>query len=403
MAKAIKFTAFAGIRNTLPPERLHVLPTRDNATTDLVEAVNVDLDNSGGIARRAGTQLVRAGASHSLWAMGDMALFAAGGNLLRLHPDYSAQVLASGLTPDAPVSYVEVNGRIYWSNSRQSGVVADGLSRSWGMDIPAPPGLAAVAGQLPPGQYQAVVTHVRADAQESGAGLPSVITLTDDGGVRVTWAMPNDPAIERARIYLTPPNGAVLYLADDCPIDELYTEVAACAFALPLNTQWADKPPAGQALAYANGRIYIAQDGFIFGTSELGYEHADLRDYLAIDGTRVHLLAGVEGGLFAATDRQAVFLRGKVLAEMEMVQVAAAGGIAGSVAFVDGERATGIKELAGRRCALFATGQGVILGLPDGTVMNLTQERYRFDPAPFAAAGIHENDQLNSYLLFLAS
>jgi hypothetical protein len=202
-------------------------------------------------------------------------------------------------------------------------------------------------------------------------------------------------------VYLSTPNGTIMYLADECPIDDLYTEIASCAFAVPLNTQWQDKPPTGQALAYANGRIYIAQADYIFGTTELGYEYVDLRDFLAIDGTRVRVLIGVEGGLYVATDNAAYFLRGKTFADMEMTIVATSGGIEGSAVLVDGERASGLKELSGKRCAMFATGQGIHLGWPDGTVMNLTQERYRFARTPTGAAGFHENDQLNSYLLFL--
>lgn len=401
MPKQPTFTTFAGIRNTLPPERLHALATRDNPTCDLVEAVNVDLDNSGLPARRAGTSLKRAGAAHSLWAQGDMCIFAAGTSLMRLYPDYSSEVLTTGLTANAPVGYVEVNGRIYWGNGHESGVIANAVCRSWGMDIPAAPGLSLVGGLLAPGQYQVVVTHVRNDSQESGAGLPSVITLSADGGLRVTWQLPSDPTIEMARVYLSTPDGTVLYLADESPIDDLYTEIASCAFAVPLATQWQDKPPAGSHMAYANGRIYIAVGEFIFGTTELGYEYVDLRDYLALDGTRVRLLAGVEGGLFAATENAAYFLRGKTFADMEMTIVSTSGGIEGSVTYVDGARATGIPEMSGKRCAMFATGEGIFLGTPEGTVMNLSQERYRFERVPTGAAGFHDNGQLNSYLLFL--
>lgn len=400
MAKPVVLTSFAGIRNTLPPERLHVLPDRDNGSTDLVDAVNVDLDNSGQVGRRAGTTLVRAGAAHSIWSQGDMCVFVSGTSLMRLYPDYSSEVLAVGLVSGARVNYVEVNGRLYWSSATQSGVVADGRGRSWGMDIPLPPGLAVIGGQLTPGQYQCVITHVRNDSQESGAALPSVIKLTADGGIRVTWPTPPNP-VEWVRVYLSAPDGTVLYLADEVQATDQYTEITACAFALPLNTQWMDKPPPGQGLAYANGRVYIAVGVHIFGTTELGYEYVDLRDYLPLDGTRVRLIAGVEGGLFAATEHAAYFLRGKTFDSMEMVIVATSGGIEGSVAYVDGRTATGIPEMAGKRCVLFATGDGVLLGLPDGTVMNLTRERYRFERAPSAAAGFHENDQLNSYLLFL--
>jgi hypothetical protein len=185
------------------------------------------------------------------------------------------------------------------------------------------------------------------------------------------------------------------------PVAATDTVITDAPQALPLATQWQDKPPAGQALAYANGRIYIAQGEFIFATTALGFEYVDLRDYLSLDGSRVRLLAGVEGGLFAATDIAAYFLRGKTFEAMELTVVSNQGGVAGSVAYVDGARASGIKELAGKRCVVFATGDGVLLGLPDGSVMNLTQERYRFAIDAAGAAVFHETDKLNSYLLFM--
>lgn len=397
--KPVTVSSFAGVRNTLEPERLHVLPTRDNPTTDLAAAVNVDIDNSGQIARRAGLTMKNAGAAHSLWARGDTALFVRGTSLNRLNANFSATPIAT-VTANLPVAYVAVNERIYWANGEETGVVERGLSRSWGIDIPAPPNLSTIGGTLAPGQYLSVVTHVREDGQESGAALPSVIQLVRDGGVRVTWGQP--PAdVAHVRVWLSTADGEIMYLATEVPASTTGVDVTSAASALPLNTQWQDKPPAGQALAYANGRIYIAQGANIFATTPLGYEYVDLRDFLALDGSRVRLLAGVDGGLFAATDQAAYFLRGKTFEDMEMTILATKGGVAGSVVYVDGERATGIKELAGKRCAMFATGDGVLLGMPDGNVINMTQERYRFAVGVAGAAIFHENLKLNSYLLFL--
>lgn len=401
--KPVPFTSFAGIRNTLPAERLHVMPTKDDGTTDLVEAVNVDIDNSGGVARRAGPVMANAGACSSIWADETEAacLFVRGSKLYQLAADYTAQAMAS-VTAGARLAAQRVNERIYWTNGAESGVVQDGRSRSWGMDIPAAPGLSGIGGTLAPGQYQALVTFVRSDSQESGAGLPSLYQLTADGGLRVTWAPPADPDITRARVYASAPDGTVLFLAAEVVVAAGSVDVTSAAQALPLNTQWQDKPPAGQCLAYANGRIYIASGAFIFATTALGFEYVDLRDYLSLDGSRVRLLAGVDGGLFAGTDKAAYFLSGRTLDEMTRRIVSTKGAAEGSVVYVDGQKATGEKELAGMRCVLFTTGEGVFLGLPDGSVRNLTQERYRFDAAAAGAAGFIESDTLNHYLLFLS-
>lgn len=399
--KSPTFTAFAGIRNTLPAERLHALPTPDTPTCDLAEAVNVDVDNSGQVARRAGLQQVRAGAAHSLWADAVGWLFVAGTSLYRLYPDYSTEVLASGLTPNARMAYVDVAGRVYFANGLQSGVLAEGRVQAWGIDLPLAPGLAAISGHLEAGQYSVAVTFVRADALESGAGLPSTLTLTEPGGLRVMWQTPLDASIERVRVYLTPANGMTLYLAAEVDAADLYTEVTSAQVSLPLDKQWLDAPPKGQHLAYHRGRIWIAQDGFLFATPALsGYEYCDLRDFAHVDGSAIRVLGGVEHGLFVGTERGVYFLAGDRLEELDMRTLSRAPAVAHSLVYVDGATATGKSELAGQRCALFATAEGVLLGLPDGSVENLTKERYAFDAAALGAAGYRQTDTLNQYLLF---
>ena len=404
MAKSPTFASFAGIRNTLPAERLHALPTKDDPTCDLVEAVNVDIDNSGQAARRAGQSIKRAGAAHSLWAQGDMCLFVTGTTLRRLYPDYTSELLASGLTANLPMAYVEVNGRVYWANGVQSGVLADGRSRSWGMEIPATPGLSAIGGYLTAGKYQCLVTHIRSDSQESGAGLPGQIELAAEGGIRVTWELPDDTDIDHVQVYLSEPNGMILYAAGvPVDVDDLFAEITSARLALPLNTQWQDKPPAGTCLAYSRGVIYIAKAGFVFPTTALGYEYCDLRDYLALDGSGERFLIGVEHGLFYGNAKRVYFLAGDRLADFTVTTISETAGVRGSALHVDGEMATGLKELAGKTCAMFTCGDGVMLGLPDGSVMNLTQERYRFTATAVGAAGFHQSDTLNQYLLFLQS
>jgi hypothetical protein len=191
---------------------------------------------------------------------------------------------------------VEVNGRIYWGNSHESGVIAAGASRSWGMDIPSR--RAVHRRRQPDPRAVSVRGHPRAQRLARIGRWPPFRDLAERRRGRASHLGHPQRSDHRAvRVYLSTPNGAGLYLADECPMDDLYTELASCAFAVPLNTQWQDKPPAGHALAYANGRIYIAQGEFIFGTTDLGYEYVDLRDFLALDGSRVRLLAGVEGGL----------------------------------------------------------------------------------------------------------
>lgn len=396
------FSAFAGVNNTLSPERLHSLPSRDNPTCDLVVAVNVDIDNSGQVARRVGTTQKVAGAAHSIWALDNDCLYVQGTTLKRLNADFSSTTLATGLTAELPLVYVPVNGRVYWSNGLQTGVYADGGARSWGIAMPDAPGLQAISGTLAAGTYQAVVTLVRGDGQESGAGMASAITLVDGSGLRVSWDIPLDLAITTVHIYLTEPNGEVLYQATEAPAADGSVELTSANRFLPLDTQWLDAPPPGQDLTLHRGRIIIAAGAFLFGTTALGYEYVDLRDYLAIDGTKIRFVIGVEHGLYVATEKQVFFLAGDRLEDMSLKTVVNAAGVARSAVLADGFAVTGNQALAGQQVALFATGDGICMGTPDGQVVHLSRDRYRFTATASGAACFRQTDTLNQYLLFMS-
>lgn len=114
---------FAGVKNTVSEERL--------TQTDLVAAVNVDIDDAGQLRRRRGQRQVSTAVCHSLKTLGDTTLLVKDGVLGRLYPNYSfVEIVPVG--PD-PVTYVRVGDDIYWSNRTSSGIIArDGVNRPWG-------------------------------------------------------------------------------------------------------------------------------------------------------------------------------------------------------------------------------------------------------------------------------
>lgn len=395
--------AVAGIRNTLTPERLHNVPTRKVPAVDLVEARNVDIDDSFAVARRGGQTLESASIAHSLWANADqsMCLFVEGTSLKRLMSVGGAVVtLALGLTSGQRMAFVEVNDRIYFSNGAQTGVV-DGSVRSWGMAATEAPAVSAIAGLLGAGVYQAAYTHLRRDGQESGCALAAQITLADGAGLRFTWNLPDDADVDQVALYLSEPNGMVMYQAGVYPVAALAADVIGPSLALPLATQWLDAPPAGQCLALHNGRIFIGAGAFVFGTAALDFEHCDLRDYLALDGSAVRFLAGVTGGLFIGTAQAVYFASGERLESYTLRKVSTAPAVIGSVVTANGAVVTGNAELSPHEVVLFTTAEGVFLGLPDGSVQNLTQERYRFAPGAEGAAVFREEATRHQYLLVL--
>lgn len=382
------FKAFAGINNRLPPERIHSLPTQTDPTCELVTATNIDIDDSGRASRRAGQTLKVAGASHSLWCDA-ICLCVQSGSLKQINADYTTTTLAAGLNSDY-VNYERVNDRVYWSNGTQSGVIVDGVNRSWGMPVPNLPTVSKISGNLSAGTYQYSMTTLR-DGMESGAALAGTVELTVGQGLRFTFT-------GNVALYVAEPNGTTLF---QCATSNTGTfDHIGGQLSLPLDTQWLDQPPAGQCLTEYRGRIYIASGAFIYATTALGYELCDLRDYLSVDNSKIALLAGLENGLLVGTEKGTYYLSGASLAEFS-ITIKGAAAIPRTLKLEDGQTVTGKAEYAGRKVALFTTTEGICLASPDGSVVNLTQERYDFTASGIGAAGFRNDTTLTQYLLFL--
>lgn len=384
----VSYAAFTGLRNTISHERL--------SATELEVGDNVDLDSSGRLARRAGYTSVLAGTYHSLWAddEGAECYFVSGTTLNRLNANYTATAMAT-LTSTDRVSYSKVNDRVYYSNGVDTGVMDAGTARTWGLAVPALPGATATVGALPPGIYQFVVTQLRGDGQESGAGLAGAIELTASGnGIIFTLPSAADEASYQA-VYLSPPNEAVLYLAATVAVGEATVTCTGVGDGtLPLLTQFLSPPPAGQLVAYYRGRMYVAVGDTLFASSPLGYELFDLREYAQLDG-RITMLAPItdkevgdssrNSGFFIGTDKSCGVLVGSGPADFQYVPKTRYGAVEGALAFVDGsafaDAATGERDVP-----VWLTEQGICAGLPNMEVRNLTRTRYTFTASGMGAA-----------------
>lgn len=384
--KPVQIDGFRGIVNTEPPERIRSLPGRDAPLVDLVDAVNVDIDDTGRISRRAGQTLVVPGAAHSLWSDGNACMYIHDGMMYALDRSFHAEAIAAGLD-DLPMAYVSVGKRVYHANGRTSAVYENGYVRSWGIDLRyTDVAASATFGQLPAGVYLFAMTLIREDGQESGCGPARRIDLTDNAGITFTWEVPADLGITQAALYLTQADGETLFQAALVDVDAgIYTYTGGPR-ALPLATQWLDKPPAGSALALYRGRIYIAKGEHLFATAPLSYEHCDLRDFRAFDGTPVRVLAPVESGLFVGTARAVYFLSGANFADNAITRKLDVPAIPGTLASGDAGEILGNPQLAGQHAVVFTTRDGIVLGLPDGTLVNFTNDDYTLPEATTGAA-----------------
>ena len=100
---------------------------------DLAACSNVDITDRNRISRRKGFTRKLAGASHSLFAVEEKyCLFVVQDALCLLLPSLTEyEVLQTGMAEGARLSVVVLDGKAYWCNGFQKGVVADGVNSEW--------------------------------------------------------------------------------------------------------------------------------------------------------------------------------------------------------------------------------------------------------------------------------
>lgn len=373
----VSYSSFDGLRNDISPERFGM--------ADLVVATNCDIDVSGRIACRGGYTKKITGARHSLWADDalSLALVVSDAQLKRINPDYSETLLGSGLTTGARMSYVRVNDRVYFSNGHQSGIVENGVVRGWGLPIPVLPVVAVTVGAMPAGTYQYVMTYLRADGQESGAGTAGKISVPAGGGLQFTMAVSANPEVVSKAVYITMPNGEVLYLATLAPnsVTSYTFSGDTTTLATPLVTQFRGPPPPGHLVGYFRGHLFSASGDLLYLSDPFNYELFDLRQFIQLDG-RLTLFAPLEekeqgrvSGVFIGTDRSCGALSGADPEKFTYAPKTNYGAVLGAVDYVDGslygDHATGAKKLP-----MWLTTEGICVGLPDMDIRNLTRTRY---------------------------
>lgn len=370
----VAYESFTGLRNDVAAHRFEA--------TDLATGTNIDIDDSGGVTRRAGRTLQRAGVSHSLWSDNTQALFVEGTTLYRLNADYTATALRTGLTAGLAMAYQKVNDVVYFANGAESGVLQDGAVRSWGLPVPPMLVASATVGDMPAGDYQYTAVYLRADGQQSGAGLAGRITLPAGSGLVFALPVSTDAGVVAKAVYLSTPNGDVLYRALvvlNAVASYTYTNDTT-ELAMPLDTQFMSAPPAGQVLAYYRGRTFAAVGDTVFCSEPAAYELFDLRRFLSFD-SKVTILAPIEDrehpGMFVATETSTGWIQGVDADGFRFVPSANYGAVPGTLAYADGTLfADG--SAGARMLPMWLSTHGVCVGIPGGTVRNLTRGKYQF-------------------------
>lgn len=379
----VSYAEFTGLRNDIDPERFDA--------TDLFVANNVDLDKARRISRRAGSTQRSALPAHSLWAASALALMMSGTSLYSLAPTLLPTIIKTGLS-GSPVSYALVNDTVYFSDGTHTGAVENGAARSWGLETPSVMAY-PVVGNLPTGRYGIAATYVRSDGQESGTEQSVLATVAAGQSMLLTVPLSNDPGVTSTRIYMTAPDGEVLYHAatlENGATDFTPTADTVTGLNEPLTTQFMQAPPAGQLVAYYRGRMYVAQGRVLFYSEPFAYELFDLRNYIELDD-EITMLAPMEdksgdaSGFFVGTASSCGAITGADPTTWNYMPMTDYGAVKGALAYVDG--ALYLDGAAGARpLPMFLTTQGLCIGMPGLSINNLTRSRYNFAVGTAGAA-----------------
>lgn len=273
----------------------------------LRNAVNVNFDARGYARRRTGYSRVYNGVGlHSGYSCPAGEFFVEAGFLKRLNSDNTATALLPGITGSV-VAYEYFDGVVYFSDGVTTGKIVGGVPLPWGMNVPPAPHLSTVAGVYGPGKYMAAITAVDVDGRESGASGVSAISAPADSGIQFN----NLPSATNLRLYLSPPDGTVLYMAAEVSAGAVSRSISAGRYdsGKPLDTQFIAKPPPGRILRIHRGRMYIADGNVLWYTEPYALDWVRTASNFFQFQSPVTIVESVESGLWVVADKT-YFFRG---------------------------------------------------------------------------------------------
>lgn len=308
-------------------------PTDDNGVPiALREAVNVSLTAQGHPVRRPGQTLRADGKAHSLFALEPWLLAVVEGNLnayrqggdgsltldATLASAYAPLPLANGggvMLRDRYVTYASDDFSVWWSNGvAAGGRIAEDLSlHPFWVDTPNPVTLAVATGSLPKGRYEVSATAVDADGRESGASGAVGLQLAAGQGIAVALPAPPAGAV-RWRLYVTPPDGDVLYEQAELPSTATSYNIGVRTAGAALETQWLHPLLPAQCLRYGHSRLFGLAGNVLIWSEEyrLGLMHPDNHIVLGSEATLLEPVGdGTDGaGVWVADHKRTYFLAG---------------------------------------------------------------------------------------------
>lgn len=173
----------------------------------------------------------------------------------------------------------------------------------------------------------------------------------------------------------------------------------ASLFDLPTNaTEFKEMLPPGQAIAFFRGRLYTAVDEFLNMSDDVRLGRMDTEMGFKQFTGYIRLIAPTLDGLYVGTDKAVYFGQGATLHKMPFVKVSDCAALDVPVQY---EEASAVKGLQIEGLfPFFTTEDGVCVGLPQGQLLNLTEDRYVM---PFGTTGASMMREINGQVHYITA
>jgi len=376
----------------------------------LREALNVDLYKEGNVARRKGYASVYSGTNiHSLFSTKDYTVFCENGTLNTLNAAYVASTVRTGLNATKDISYAQVNKQVYYSNDEQSGIITENATHAeWGVESPSgQPILSSTTGSLSAGRYQVAITFASPSGEESGTQLAAVLDVTEGGGIQLS-SIPQSSTAASVRVYVSPPNGDVLYHHVTLPMGITTGVVTSTVEGRALETQFMSTMPPGHIVRHYKGRMWVAIGNMLVFSPALRFGLYDPRHTYFRFSEKITVVQPVQDGIYVVADK-AYFLSGSDPKDMEQVVVYDKGGVLNTGASVsphvfdyknDVIKSLGVEQTPDE-IAFWYSPTGAMLGFPGGRVKAVTEDRLSISEYERGATLFREEDGMRQLITSL--
>lgn len=339
------------------------------------EANNVNIAKDGSFSRRDGYVLIDPTPSTGLFNTDRGLLVGMKDKLYTLNLDTLQKVELFDMNVEAPIDFTTLNGDIYVTNGEViAWHPADGIGgfRSVGVIPPEKPTIAPIPeGKLVKGKYALALSIVDRRGEESSATFLGIHEL--QGGFRFEDL--SAPPAHFFRLYITPPDGDILYLADEWPtffptyIPEAMPTGGVC------ETLGLSPLPAGRFIRGYKSRLFVARGDVLFFSEPMRPRSTKLQHNFVRFVGEITFIEPVDAGIYVADERGVWFLVGENPEKMELRHVSEIKAIPDSSVTLSTPIPTEKGTPAEGTVAVWLSVDGYVMGDGGGQITPLTSSK----------------------------